>query len=403
MDPGVRDPIAPSYGPVKSRGMDRGTYGATETHGISRFKAQLKPTTPVSKVKEAALGGAEALAEVGMCCGLDPPGGWYGPFGMLRFISISFLLLAAFGGFACLWAESWQEYLSAVLLIVGALASAVSGFTHEGLMRQVEEYRNLNIKYHDTLEHLKAEIKGLGNIGERLDELKKTTKMNEETLQDVIHNLDFFGDMTVVNTILKAYANNHFSQGERNHFLQGPKLESFMTDVRGILQKDLPLLNIQELMRASAEHGLNLMQVMLISNALVVGDDLPANGPARADAYIKLLLFSLEPGREQRMQAVLKTLGPVLRYSGEYGGKGLEQELVYLKQLAGDMGVVPEDKIQKLVNTALFPPRQGMLSAHLHHPGPPLPKRTAAGRRSSRPVSHWSQRAVAADRRPMEP
>jgi len=334
--------------PVHSRGMPG--YGATER---AMPPSPLKSITPMSAAKNAV------LTQASLCCGCEPPGGWFGPFGMLRLVAIVFFFLAGFGGFALymgIVTNRWQDYVSAGLLIAAALVASLAASTHEGLMKQVDDIKYENAKYENTIENMKTQIHDLHHVENRLASTSAKYQASGMELDVVIDRLNFYRDVEDVSTILKSYAYSDYVSGDKNRILYGRELTSFMYDCGKIIAKAVPGVSVMEVHRAAESRGLSMLHIMIIVNAMVLADD-PGEGPDRAEALLKLLLFALDPHRDARLKTVLEALGPLLRHSPEYSGAGLRQELFYLQQLAGDMDQVPEEALQKLTFAAFYHPK----------------------------------------------
>eukprot|EP00927_Polykrikos_kofoidii_P049157 TRINITY_DN43276_c0_g1_i1.p1 TRINITY_DN43276_c0_g1~~TRINITY_DN43276_c0_g1_i1.p1 ORF type:complete len:326 (-),score=68.86 TRINITY_DN43276_c0_g1_i1:158-1135(-) len=233
--------------------------------------------------------------KVKICCGVTPPGGWYGPFGCFRISAFIFLIIAFVGAvfvILCLVGLDFWGVMTSLILIVAALMSVFASLSHEGIAKQASELGNQNKIFADKNERFAKQIEALGGVETRLTNVQNTMSMDLDQLEDtldVIHNLTCVREL---NSMLRCFTDADSVGGNKDRVLQGREVQDFFASSDAILRQASPDFDFDLMKKESLEHGFTIDSLRLLVSAVITSSQ---KNPAKSHAMLDLAMMSVDP------------------------------------------------------------------------------------------------------------
>lgn len=258
--------------------------------------------------------------KVAMCCGLPaPPGGWWGPFGFFRLVSYAFAACAVFGILLAIMAATGGPFrgvplvggqpdgfaaLASLLMSFAAVVCGYAAYAHEGLANEVTAMAKQNDVFADKNNKLEAQVKQLGGVGDRLEELNKSMGCNMDKLQETLQSLHQVNCTMSLSTVLRAFIDADSGYGNKDTRLEKGELEDFFHDCGNVFTEASPDFDFEKLKEEAQPVGIGLWNMRFLVNAVVAGCD---EVPGRSTAMLTLVLFGFNPEKhEAELSVALK-------------------------------------------------------------------------------------------------
>lgn len=290
---------------------------APDTDDLLSLPPSAKVLDSQGKVKTIVISTA---GKVAVCCNLpSPPGGWYGPFGFFRLVSVAFFLGAIASLVLSLLAAAGEPrqvtgppdgfaYFASLLSTFSCLVCAVAAYAHEGLASQVALLAKETHVFASKTEHLQSQVQKLSDVSDRMQKLQLSIGMDLERLQDLLRKLHEALVAGQLATIVRAFSDCD-GWGQKDGRLTGAEVQDFFDNVGPLLKEAAPEFDYQALLFEAQVVGIDLCGVKFLINALAASS---ASNPGRSTAELSLLLFSLGPVKHfnETFRALKATLCP---------------------------------------------------------------------------------------------
>jgi len=266
------------------------------------------------------------------CSDKPPPGGWYGPFGFLRMACYFFVGVAVAGVLLMLWglfrSKGMVVAAQNLILIPAALLAAAAAYSHEGLANEVSKVAKANDKYASLNDEFEEQLKDLGDVATKLEDMVSSGKANLEKLEQVISGIEIVSDLGKVNTVVRS-----FTDAEMREFMNAQtqvtkrlsnvaELKAFLEGCVSVLKHNIPSFDFKNFRRFGLRGGVGLTTVSLIVAAV------NTENQAEQHAFVETIFFILDPHGEKRLSKLSHHLVKHLAGNRQFGTKGkIEAEI----------------------------------------------------------------------------